>query len=367
MKKIDIIAGTRPDFIRASSLVNAFQDFEDLLDVRVIHTGQHYDPELSQDLTDQLFHTPMHAYLDVNPVEGIGKMASTMMSYENQLNIDRPDMVLILGNSDSAMACSLVAARAKIEIAHIDAGIRSYDPGSVEEQNDMLIDKLATHLFTSNEEAVINLIREGYDNQNIIEVGNIRADAVFSNLGYAEDSTVLDRYGLEENSYIIVTLHHENIVSDKDFLINFVTMLERLSQRLRICVLLHPKTLAVLEDMPEIMLDPGTNLQFMSSQNYHDTLKLMKNSVLVVTDSQGIQEETSILGVQCLTLGNTTNRPVTLSRGTNTLVGLNAVEIEAKIISVIEGDKVEGFPIDGWEGKAGQRIAKFLTGAEEQS
>lgn len=364
MKKIDIIAGTRPDFIRASALINSFQDFEDGLDVRVIHTGQHYDPELSQDIIDQLFHTPLHAFLDINPVEGIGKMASIMMSYENQIVIDRPDLVLVIGNSDSAMACSIVASRAHIEIAHIDAGVRSYDPDTPEEQNDMLIDRLSKYLFTSSEEAVINLIREGYDNQNIIEVGNIRADAVFTNLGYAEDSNVLDRLGLEENAYVIITLHHEKIIRDKDFLISFVTMLERLSQSLRITMLLHPRTLATLEDMPEIMLEPGTNLQFLSSQNYHDLLKLIKNASLIVTDSQGLQEESSILGVQCLTVGNTTNRPITLSKGTNTLVGSDPVEIEAKVVSVIEGDQIEGYPIDGWEGKTGQRIAKYFTGAE---
>lgn len=364
MKKIDIIAGTRPDFVRVSALLNSFQDFEDVLDVRVIHTGQHYDPELSQDLIDQLFHTPLHAFLDVHPVEGIGKMTSIMMSYENQISIDRPDLVLIIGNSDSAMACSMVASRAHIEIAHIDAGIRSYEPDTPEELNDMLIDRLSTFLFTSNEEAVINLIREGYDNQNIIEVGNIRADAVFANLGYAEDSNVLDRFALEENAYIVITLHHEKIIRNKDFLIGFVTMLERLSERLRICMLLHPRMLATLEDMPEIMLDPGTNLQFLSSQNYHDTLKLLKNASLIITDSQGLQEESSILGVQCLTIGNSTNRPVTLSKGTNTLVGYEPAEIEAKVVDVINGEKVDGYPIDGWEGKAGQRIAKYLTGTE---
>jgi len=364
MKKIDIIVGIRPDFIRASALVHTFQDYEDKMDIRIIHTGQHYDPELSQNILEQFPLTSVHAYLDFNVIEGIGKIASIMMSYENQIHIDKPDLVLVIGNSDSALACSLVAARAHIQIAHVDAGVRSHDKESAEEQNDMLIDTLASTLFTSNEESVINLIREGYENHHIIEVGNIRADAVFTNLGYAEDSEILDRLGLEENAYILVTLHHDYILNNMDFLSPFLLMLEKLSERLRIVVVLHPKTLRRLEDMPEIILDPDVNLQFVSSQNYHDMLKLIKYSVVVVTDSQGLQEESSILGVQCLTMGHTTNRPVTLSKGTNTLMGFNVQEMESKIISIIEGDTIDSYPIDGWEGKAGQRIAKFLTEME---
>ncbi len=364
MKKLDLIVGIRPDFIRAAALKTAFQDFEEKLDVRLIHTGQHYDPELNQDIIDQLNLSPIHAFLDINLVEGIGKMASIMMSYETQVQIDPPDIVIVLGNSDSAMACSLVASRFRIQIAHIEAGIRAYDGGMIEEQNDMLIDRLSTYLFTSNEEPVINLIREGYDNSNIIEVGSIRADAVFANLGYAEDSIVLDRYGLEQEGYILLTLHHDHILQNRTFVISFLTMLERLSERLRICMVLHPKTLSILEDMPEVMLDPGVNLQFVSSQNYHDLLKLLKYTAVVVTDSQGIQEESSVLGVQCLTIGHSTNRPVTLAKGTNTLMGYDTAAIETKIVEVIEGDRIDGIPIDGWEGKAGQRIAKYFSEIE---
>ncbi|NQV41249.1 MAG: UDP-N-acetylglucosamine 2-epimerase [Candidatus Marinimicrobia bacterium] len=364
MKKIDIIVGVRPDFIRAAALSTAFKDFEDKLDLRIIHTGQHYDPELSQDLIEQLNLAPIHVYLDINTVVGIGTLTSIMMSYENQVHIDRPDIVMVLGNSDSALACSMVASRAHIEVAHIDAGVRSYDSQIAEEQNDMLIDRLSTYMFTSNEEPVIPLIREGYDNSNIIEVGNIRADAVFANLGFAEDSNALDRYGLEAGGYILMTLHHDHVLNNKPFLISFMTMLEKLSERLRICCVLHPKTLMLLEDIPEVMLDPGVNLQFISSQNYHDWLKLLKNTVVVVTDSQGIQEESTVLGVQCLTIGHTTNRPVTLTKGTNTLLGFDIEQIEAKIVSIIEGDNIDGYPIDGWEGKAGQRIAKYFSEIE---
>lgn len=361
MRKVDMIVGVRPDFIQAAALNQAFSEFHDSLDVRIIHTGQHYDPELSGELIEQLRLQPIHAFLASEGGEGLQQLASIMVSYEAQLKIDRPDLVLIIGNSNSALACSLVAAKHNVKIAHVDAGVRAYDPTVPEDQNDRLIDQLATHLLTSNEESVINLIREGADSKQIIEVGNVRSDAVFTNLGFAEDSSILDNYGLETGSYVLITLHHDHILQNVDFLIPFFTMLEALSERLRILVVLHPKTAIQLENIPELMLESSDNLQFISSQNYQDMLKLIKNTALVLTDSQGLQEETTILGVQCLTLGTVCNRPITLSRGTNTLVGLDPNEIRQKIESVMEGELQEAYPIDAWDGKASQRIAKFIA------
>ena len=360
MKKVDIIIGVRPDIIQASVLQQTLQDYGESVDIRFIYTGQHYDPELSLNLVEDLKLQPFYAYLDTERLDGIGKISSIMMSYENQILIDPPHLVVVLGNSDSAMACSMVAARRGIRVAHIDAGLRGFDSTLVEEQNDMLIDRLSTYLFTSNEESVINLIREGYDSTQMFEMGSLRADAVFLNLGFAEDSQVLTRYGLEEHSYIVCTLHHDYVLKNREFLIALFMMFEELSEQLRIYFLLHPKTIAVLEDTPEILLDATDNLQFISSQNYYDTLKLMKSASLVLTDSQGIQEETSVLGVQCLTLGHFSNRPITLKKGTNTLMGYDVPFIREKIVSIIEGDRLDGYPIEGWDGKASQRFAKNL-------
>ncbi len=361
MQNIDIIVGVRPDFIQAAALNLAIQDSDNPTEFRFVHTGQHYDAELSHTLLEQLNFTTISIFLEIDRIEGVGKLASIMTAYENQILLDRPDLVVVIGNSDSALGCALVAARNRIRIAHIDGGVRCHDLSLAEEQNDVMIDRLSSILFTSNEESVINLIREGFDNSQILEVGNLRADAVFQNLGYAEDSTILSRYGLEQGSYIVVTLHHDHILSNRDFLTAFFMMLEQLSEGLRIYVVLHPKSLLLLEETPEILLDTTENLQIISSQDYHDMLKLTKNAALVVTDSQGLQEETTILGVQCLTLGHTSNRPITLSRGTNTLIGYDVDVLRDKIVSIIDGDRVDGFPIDNWEGKAGQRIAKILS------
>ncbi len=361
MQKIDMIIGVRPDFIRAAALLTAFSSYEDTLDVRVIHTGQHYDPELSQDLLEQLELTPIHAFLSVEGGEGARQLALLIIAYEAQIKLDPPDLVLIIGNSNSALAGTLVAARQGIPVAHVDAGIRSYAPVQLEEQNDMLIDRLAGIHFTSNEESMINLIREGFDNKTIIEVGNIRSDAVFMNLGFAEDSDILDRSGLQAGAYLLVTLHHEHILQETDYLVALFGMFEALSERLVILVVLHPKTLIRLEDIPELMLESTANLQLVSSRNYHDMLKLQKNAALVITDSQGIQEESTILGIQCLTMGDQTNRPITLSKGTNTSTGFDVEHLRARIIGIMEGDSKEAYPIQGWDGKVGQRIVKYIS------
>ncbi len=361
MLKIDMIVGVRPDFIRGAALRQAFNTYEDALDLRIIHTGQHYDPELSQDLLEELEVVPIYAYLPAEGGDGVRQLVNLMAAYEEQARLDLPDLVIIIGNSNSALACSLVAARLGIQIAHIDAGVRSLEPNLVEEQNDQLIDKLSSLLFTSNEESLINLIREGYDNQNIHEMGSVRSDAVFHNLGYAEDSTILDRSGLQEGGYVLITMHHLPVMAETEFLISFFNMLENISERVMVYVVLHPGAALQLEDIPELIMDSGANLQIVSSRAYRDMLRLIKSAAVVITDSQGIQEEASVLGVQCLTLGTTSNRPVTMTRGTNRFAGYDVDKIRAEIMAILDGEIREGYPIDGWDGKASQRIAKLIA------
>jgi len=360
MRKIDVIVGVRPDFIRGASLHSAFSGYEEAVDIRFIHTGQHSDHELSHDIVEQL-RLPVYKFLTDVVGVGIRQLSSIMVAYDDRLQFDPPDLILVLGNSNSALACTIVASRHAIPVGHIDAGVRSNDISIVEEQNDMLIDRLSSYFYTSNEESVINLIREGYDNSNIIEVGNIRSDSVFMNLGFAEDSDVLERNGLESGAYILLTIHHAHILHNTAFLVLFFSMLEELSRDIMIYVTLHPRTAILIDDIPELILDHTDNLQLVSSRNYQDMLKLLKNAAVVITDSQGIQDETSILGVSCLTLGYNSNRPITLSRGTNRLVGLDIQEIRSAILSVLGGDIKDGYPIDTWDGKVGQRIAKHIT------
>ncbi|MCF7822858.1 MAG: UDP-N-acetylglucosamine 2-epimerase [Candidatus Marinimicrobia bacterium] len=360
MTKIDVIMGVRPDFIQAAALNRTFSEYEDKLDLRFIHTGQHYDLELSQIHLEQLNVNPLHAILPVEGEQGNQQLSAIMLAYEQQQLLDPPDFVLVMGNSNSALACSLITARNGIGLGHIGAGTRYENRLLIEEQNDLLIDQLATLLFPSDSESVINLIREGAENSRIVEIGNIRADSVFQNLGHVEDSNVLDRYGLESGAFITVTLHHAYLLKDIPFLISFFTLLEELSESLTIHAVLHPQTQMIIEDIPEIIQESSDNFQIVSAHNYHDMLKLIKNSAMVVTDSQGLQEETTILGVQCLTLGEFTNRPITLAKGTNTLVGRSSELLRAKIMEIVSGERKEAYPMELWDGKAGQRLAQYL-------
>jgi UDP-N-acetylglucosamine 2-epimerase (non-hydrolysing) len=364
MLKVDMIVGVRPDFIQASALNQTFSEHTDKLNVRIIHTGEQNDPELSQIHIEQLNLQPIAAYLPVETGDSTRQLAEIIVSYDLQLKSDKPDLVLIMGNSTSALACAIVAARNGVKIAHIDAGVRYYNQALVQEQNDLMIDQLATYLFTANPESAINLIREGFDTVRILEVGNLRSDAVFMNLGFAEDSNILDRYGLNPDAYVVVYIHQEHILSDTNYLISLFTLFEELSEGAKIHVILDPQTSMLLEDTPEIILDSTDNLQFVSSHNYHDMLKLIKNATLVITDSQGVQEETTQLGVQCLTVGNEMNRPVTFSVGTNTLAGFDISEIRTNILSILSGETKEASPIDLWDGKVGQRIADFISSTD---
>jgi len=362
MLKIDLILGVRPDFIQSAALNRAILESEDKLAVRIIHTGQHHDPELSQFHLEQLQLQPIHVFLPFAGGRDNQQLTSIMTAYADQQQMDTPDLVIVVGNSNSALACALVAAKNGIRVAHVDSGIRFNDREMIEELNDLLIDQLSSYLFTSNPESAINLIREGFEEHKIIEVGSLRSDAVFQNLGYAEDSNVMERYGLTAGAYILVSLHHSHIIGNIRFLISFFTMLEKLAEQVTVHLVLHPQSMQIIEDVPEIMLDANDNLQIVSSHHYHDMLKLVKNSALVLTDSQGLQEETSILGVQCLTLGNNTNRPITLRRGTNTLVGVDVSNIRSAINSILSGETKDGYPIDLWDGKSAQRIVKYIIG-----
>jgi len=362
MHKIHIVVGVRPDLIRAAQLIDTLTAFDTSWDCKVIHTGQHYDHELAQDYIDELSIPHCVVLSDIGHGTGISQIASILNSYDEYLTQDPPDLILIMGNSNSALACAMAGKKRGHRLGHLDAGLRAYDEGLNEEVNDALIDRLCSLHFTASEEAAINLIREGYENSQIIEVGNLRGDSVFINLGHAEDSRALDRFGLKAGGYALVTFHHPETLMQPKFILELMTYLERLSERLPVLAILHPNTQYMLEDIFDMEGADPSNLQFVSSQPYRDMLRLIKSAALVITDSQGLQEETSILGVQCLTLGHATNRMVTLSKGTNTLHSYDLAGIESRVSDIVGGHLREAFAIEAWDGKTSQRIAKYISG-----
>ena len=364
MQKIHIAIGVRPDLIRAAHLLDTLISFDANWEVKLIHTGQHHDHELCQALVDELGIRGMVKLSDEGHGTGALQIASILKAYDEYLAVDPPDLILIMGNSNSALACALAGSKRGINLGHLDAGLRSYDPSQAEEMNDAVIDRISSYLFTATEEAVINLIREGYQNTQIIEVGNLRADAVFMNLGHAEDSLALDRYGLVPSNYVLLTMHHPETLQRKDFILDLLRDLEERSETLPILCVLHPKTHYLLTEIYDMEDAAQGNIQFAASVNYREMLNLIKNSALVLTDSQGLQEETSILGVQCLTFGESTNRMITLSKGTNTLHSYDIASIAERIADILGEHVREGVPMAGWDGKAARRIAEFISGIQ---
>lgn len=361
MTKVDLILGVRPDIIRASALLQAFSGTSDSLELRPIFTGQHYDEELSRDLIQELDYPHSLKVLNFLPGDDTQRLSNLMLTLSEQFQLERPDMVMVIGNSDSALAAAQVASRSNIPVAHLDAGIR-YDRSDIrEEQNDILIDQLSLLKFTSSEEGTINLIREGHDQQQVIDMGNLRADAVFHNLGHAEDSVILEMSGLTEGQYILVALHHAETLNDPDFMSGFFGHLEVLSESLPIYIVMHPRTSIVMENIPGLDLYSQDNMQYVNSRPYRDMLKLLKNTRLLITDSQGLQEESTILGVPCLSVGVSTNRTLTVMRGTNTFAGLDLTKLKTSIDEALEGHIQEAHPIPGWDGKAAQRLLEYLT------
>jgi UDP-N-acetylglucosamine 2-epimerase (non-hydrolysing) len=245
-------------------------------------------------------------------------------------------------------------------IIHLDAGNRYYNKKMIPEQNELIIDQLATQMVSSNGESVINLMREGVDSLQILELGSLSSDAVFLNLGHAEDSPILDLQGLLEGSYVLVVLSSSIPADSITAHIALFHLLESLAQKISVHVVLNENSFRSLEDIPEINLEGDDGLNIVSGHGFHEMLKLMKNAALVLTDSQSIQEETTVLGVPCLTLGHTTNRPVTLSKGTNLLVGYEATEIQEAIDTILQGDVKEAYPMEGWDGKVASRVLEMI-------
>lgn len=360
MHKIDVIIGGRSELIQASVLRTAITGQEDLLEFRMIHTGEGMDPEFTPQLFEQLSFQP-DEYLGIEGITGTRLFAEVLVAYEDYLQIGKPDAVMLLGNSDSSAACALAASRKGVEIIRIDAGNRHFDPKHNEEQNDGIIDRLSTTLITSNSESVINLMREGFDSEQIVELGNLRSDAVFHNLGHAEDSYVLENYDLIQGGYLLVYAGFDERLTAPANIISIFQLLENLSSKLKVHMVLSPESLLMLEDYPELDLESHDGFTIVSGHGYHDMLRLMKYAGLILTDSQSVQEESMILGVPCLTLGNTTNRPVTLAKGTNLLVGFDPGNVQAGIEGILEGNVREAFPMDTWDGKVAPRIIEYLS------
>lgn len=361
---IYLVAGTRPNFMKIAPIYRALTARR--VETRLLHTGQHFDAAMS----DVFFHDLGLPDPDLRLEAGGGshaeQTAAVLLGAEADLVAHRPSVVVVVGDVTSTLAAALAAVKLGIPVAHVEAGLRSRDWTMPEEVNRVLTDQLSDLLLTHSRDAGGNLLREGIDLDRVIFVGNVMVDSLHWALQRPTDA--LERLGLAPSSYALATLHRPANVDDAESFASTLDALAEIARRVPLVFPVHPRTTArarALDLSERLRSMPG--LCTTGPLGYNDFVTLMSGARLVATDSGGIQEETTALGVPCLTLRQTTERPVTVTEGTNVVVGLDVDRIGYEVDAVLAGRGKAGSVPEGWDGRAGERVTdalqRFLAGA----
>jgi len=359
MVKIAHIAGARPNFVKIASLLKACQK-EPGIESLLVHTGQHYSHSMSQSFFEELDIPQPDINLEVGSGSHAYQTAEIMKRLEPVLLEHKPDAVLVVGDVNSTAASVLVAVKLGIRTIHVEAGLRSFDRTMPEEINRIVTDSISDVLLVSDPSGVENLRREGIDDSKVFVVGNVMIDTLERNKEKADASDIVTRMNLDSKEYALMTLHRPHNVDQEDVLQNIVAALAKIQNDLQIIFPVHPRTKKNLSaDGFGLNLNTLPNLRLIEPLGYLDFLKLMSEAKIVLTDSGGIQEETTILGIPCLTLRDNTERPITLTEGTNRLVGTKTDDILAGYRDALS-DSCSGKRPDLWDGKAADRIVKIL-------
>jgi UDP-N-acetylglucosamine 2-epimerase (non-hydrolysing) len=360
VKKIISVAGARPNFMKVAPLHKAFKKYEDTLEHFICHTGQHYDENMSKIFFDEFELPEPHFYLGVGSGSHAVQTAKVMVEFEKVLLREKPDLVIVVGDVNSTVACSLVASKLHISVAHVEAGLRSFDRTMPEEINRLLTDAIADYLFVTEKSGMENLKREGIDESKIFFVGNVMIDTLIQLMPKAEASGILQTLGIGKGEYVLVTLHRPSNVDSDDFLRNLTGAFDKISRIKKIIFPVHPRTRSNIE---RIGLNGQLSGNVILSEpiGYIDFLQLSKNAGLIITDSGGIQEESTYLGVQCITVRDNTERPVTVEIGTNQLIGTDLDNVTAAALDVLGGKIKSGSIPELWDGKAADRIAAIIN------
>ena len=354
MTQVLCVAGARPNFMKIAPVMAAFA--ETGIAAQLLHTGQHYDAAMSDSFFADLGIPPPDHHLEVGSGSHAVQTAEVMKRFEPVLESVQPQAVLVVGDVNSTIACALVAAKRGVRVIHVEAGLRSYDRGMPEEINRVLTDQISDLLFTTEKSALANLAREGIDPARVEFVGNVMIDTLYRNLERAVPAS--QTLGAALPQYAVLTLHRPSNVDDPATLAALLDVVGEMSRRLPVVMPLHPRTRGSIEKFGlSVRLD---GLHVLPPVGYLEMLGLMRDARLVLTDSGGIQEETTALGVPCLTLRENTERPITLDEGTNTLVGSRPEAIRVAFEEVLRGGGKAGRIPEYWDGRAAMRIAHTL-------
>lgn len=357
--KLTLIAGARPNFMKIAPLIRAIEVAQQQgsdISYRLVHTGQHYDKNLSDTFFEELNIPRPHANLEVKSGSQAVQTANIMVAFEQELLANPCDLVVVVGDVNSTMACAIVAKKLNTKVAHVEAGIRSGDWTMPEEINRIVTDSITDYFFTTSTTASENLLKFGADADKVHFVGNVMIDTLLQNLERLRKPDFWNELDLQTGNYIVLTLHRPANVDDETSLRRLLSGIDKLAKGKTVVFPIHPRTKAMLQhDLPKL-----DNVKFVDPQGYLSFLYLVKNSFAVITDSGGISEETTVLGIPCFTMRDNTERPETQSIGTNTLVGTSVEKLETIFGNFLKnGPKKGGIP-ELWDGRASERIVDIL-------
>ncbi|MFX1320918.1 MAG: non-hydrolyzing UDP-N-acetylglucosamine 2-epimerase [Promethearchaeota archaeon] len=353
-----LIAGARPNFMKIAPLIKQFEINN--IEYKLIHTGQHYDYNMSKIFFDNLGIPEPDIYLNVGSASHAVQTAKIMIEFEKVLLEEKPQLVIVVGDVNSTIACALVAKKIFIKVAHVEAGLRSFDFKMPEEINRILTDQISDYLFTTEKSGEINLRKEGISPEKIFFVGNIMIDNLLMNLERSNNIDVLKKYKLEKKKYALVTCHRPSNVDHKDDLEKIVEILSFIQKKIKIFFPVHPRTKMNLKKFDLISSINKANIITNEPVGFLDFLNLMLNSRFILTDSGGIQEEASYLNIPVLTIREKTERPITVEKGTNTIVNKDFKKIKKYVYEIFSNNYKNGQTIEKWDGQTAKRITKII-------
>ena len=363
MKIINIV-GARPNFMKMAPIIEAMNQYPDQIDHLLVHTGQHYDEKMSKSFFDDLGMPKPDINLEVGSGSHAVQTAKIMVEFEKVCQQEKPELVIVVGDVNSTMACTITAKKLGIKVAHVEAGLRSRDMSMPEEINRLCTDVLCDYLFTTDHFADENLAAEGVPADKIFFVGNVMIDTLVKHRAMAAKSAFGERLGLQPGSYATLTMHRPGNVDQKETLLPILEALREISGRLPIIFPIHPRTKKMAE---QFGLDDFFNaaekiegIWITEPLGYLEFLNLNMNAKLVLTDSGGLQEETTVLGVPCITMRPNTERPITCEVGSNIMVGNDKEMILREAHKILDGIAPKGRTPDLWDGHSAERIVKIL-------
>lgn len=359
MLKIISVVGARPNFMKVAPLHKVFKKHPAEVQHLICHTGQHFDANMSKVFFEELELPKPDFYLGISGGSHASQTAAIMVEFEKVLLKEKPGLVIVVGDVNSTLACSVVASKLGIKVAHVEAGLRSFDRTMPEEINRMVTDVLADYLFVTEKSGLEHLKHEGIADSKVFFTGNVMIDSLFQYLPKVDSSDILKTVNAEKGNYILVTFHRPANVDTRPYLLELIEFLNGLAEKKKIIFPLHPRTRSNMEKFGLTGKIHG-NVLLTQPIGYIEFVGLEKNAELVVTDSGGIQEETTALGVQCITVRDNTERPITVELGTNQLAGTNLAHVKRLALDTLGGKTKKGSIPPLWDGHAAERIGDII-------